>query len=257
MRVETLEVDSNTPGNIQAELAKLSAAALLVGAERLQAEQESGQAFDTTYDRFKWDYIGNPYADGSLPLRRVSPDGKEYVYDYPESRSYSDEGTLVLVRRATNAGVQDLRRFMVVTGDLVSRTIDEWYVAGMEHSGAGDNLRTVLRLSKRPYGSVPAGVEPESSRDILWNALRDKSIKLATMQERQRLPSLILDNHHGGNCFIGEDGTLQFLAPIQELVHQVDNFWDKIAPTLRQARQVSAPATAHNIAELFHRASGL
>lgn len=236
---------------LEQKLHRLSPAALLVGMEGLEAEQGGRPVTDTTYDRFLWNYVGDPVT-GQAANMYQSSDGQEYCYSEPLSLSFSEEGTLAAVRRARAERLNDPpRRYMVATADLVNRTITEWHVADVEYTWRGDSLRTVLRLSERQYRTVPAQAEGESD-DILYSILRDKSLALATAQARRLMPRFVLQSHDGGNNFTDASGLTQQLSPISELTTQVNYFRSKLAPEVRRSREAAGhQVLGSNVVALF------
>lgn len=157
-----------------------------------QNEQQGNHVFDD----FLWQYHGSIFQNSPAWLPRNG-----ITYDAVRTSSYLENGTLLHVRQTTcpDVGFSDLRRYFVVTLDLLSNVITEWQVAKVEtrqqHTDVvgDDRITQELFLTEGPFGLPIAEERHEGNLidDVRAHKLGDALLR----QTYAQLPRVILAPH--------------------------------------------------------------
>jgi hypothetical protein len=178
---------------------------------------------NSLYDRFLCDYVGDPVdpteKDGTPKHREITRYREGYGqvnYDKRVLASYTQEGNLVLVRKASKLPVDSNEAYFVVSADLDTREVTEWTVTDVDFDGKGDGLEQTLQLSRRPLVTI----ESEPQKDLTEiDPIKAAMKYLAARREYNRRlkarPSIVLT---GKGCFF-KPGPFerQVMAPISEI----------------------------------------
>lgn len=209
----------------------------------VQARRENN--YDTAYDHFLYDYIGDTRRIDQPDLRRNFPLQGERVYDQRLLASYSQEGRLVCVRSTSIINPENRPLdFFVATADLINGAITEWGVTEVVFKGQGSSLRTEIILHEGPYIEPQAPAGYTESNDSIESVIESKLQQAAKRSAALLLPRVVLT---GQGCFFSNYGQMpEPLAPIYELTEKVDSIFHKFGRTvlLRESPQIAADTMA-------------
>ena len=166
------------------------------------------------YNDFMWNYHGHPVKSELPDLKASHTEYGEINYSRREVHSYSQFGSLVLVRQADRVYPDQTLNYKVVTANVSDEEITAWRILEVEHQGRGAGLRTSLFLTDKPLDNLQP--LPTPTGDIFEDYMQQRTRVLKLQQARARQPQVIMSSQ--GNRFINRQGDTELLSPITELV---------------------------------------
>lgn len=179
------------------------------------AETRYAQGADSAFDRFISDFIGEPGQRSRLTGRLAC--GTEVEYDFPLMSQCAADGTLIHLRVAQDAPIDDNDRYYVVTSDIRHGHVRHWRVVAREINPA-EPLCTSVSYTETLFlveAAEPGGDEPGVTN------LRDQRAYLPAIE----LSSQRIDVHRPGQA-------LETWVPVQSIQNQLALHADKIGQLL-------------------------
>jgi hypothetical protein len=196
--------------------------------------EENG--YDTTYDHFMCDYVGHPVADRNRDGHSLMPEivryreGAGHVnFDERLHASYTNEGHLIVVRKAGDMSWRDKNAFFVATADLRSDHVMEWDVVSIDSGQVrlpGQYMKSELqtRIGLR-HGKL-AAVDSQPDFNMMSNPLDAVVDKWDQERELERQkakrPHILLGSQA---CIAAlHNGKQEQMAPIMQIDYGLQLF---------------------------------
>ena len=171
-------------------------------------------------DDFMWDYMGDPIIMDHLPhIERDRLDGNRYVYDEALEKGFTEEGSLVHVRRSlAGAALCRGQRYthFVVTANLNNGSVTEWRINDVRHINDRTGLTTELVLTTDTFDVHDGEKEFEKINDPIRRELAKRAFVHARGERDSAQPRIILSSQ--GVWFSPPEGVMQTVYPVITLV---------------------------------------
>jgi hypothetical protein len=180
-----------------------------------------------TFRDFKWHYGGHPQFPDRIPeITRLTPSGEIANYSRRRLLSYTDEGSLVMLREDPKGKTSDPSALFVATANVVESKITEWYVSELQHEGGGSSLVTKMYLSERQLEGLEEPLMiPEDINPV--EALIRAKLHAQEQQRQQELRPRLITSSQG--CWFSWGGPhLESMAPMAELQTNLEWYCQKL-----------------------------
>lgn len=185
--------------------------------------QRSVYGYDTTYDHFMWDYVGDPFGNNKPEIVHSN-----VHYDTTVITSHT-EGYLVQVRTATTEplaeqGAANPRHYYVASANVATGAVKEWNVAEVLHSQKSlGSLSTELILNDPALEEAPSAGQQFTEMNLLEDILAERGLMQATRRWQASRARVVLG---GQGCTFNEANCHpEEMSPIQEVHTQLSSFY--------------------------------
>jgi hypothetical protein len=218
--------------------------------------QRLEHGWDTPYDHFLYDLVGDPYYNTDKEGRPLFPkieqqydDGEVVVYDQPLVNSYrEDDGTLVHVRTTSHRPSIPERNYYVVTDNLYKPARQVWEISDIK--------------LPRPAYKVPAQEvtlfldDPEVDKPAPSLMVSAPGLVLRLMQERRtarRDRKVETDKNYirlssEGNELRWQGEEAEIIAPLNSVERELRRYGAQIMAMLEHETAADALSILHNLA---------